>query len=488
MTGRRSIGRRWVVVGLVGAVAVIGGFGTYLAMITPPYQQDESAHVGYVTSLREGQLPSLDTRVPESGGGAALEQALARPYPFSDPYIHVANNPPFAYLAALPFAEVSRQADPPGGSLLGVRLADLAGAVGAIVMAFLLGRELGGRSDFVGLVTAGTLAGVSSIATVSSLANVDGLAFCATTGVTWAVARLARTRTTHHALVLGAWCAGAAAVRPMALVFAAAAGALGLLACVLKHGWRSSLPFGLRIGGPTLVVTGWFYVLNLIRYGDATGSKGVFERYGYESPTTIWDHLRSGGPFVQTLDYLVTDVYGRDPWWDDTGWDKWLVTVIAVGLVAAAIALARRSPIVSLRSWAVVAVLGAVPMFLIAQHMSGGGAGHARYLLPVLPIVAAALALVSSRIHPLLSVGVVAGFLALQASRIQAIGHLRYAEPALFGGDLDSPIVGQTFRHLSVAASIGGALLLVAALAYGALEGRLPVVSGTQAGRRTGDT
>ena len=111
--------RRTVVVGLAGALAFIAAVGGYLAMVDAPYQQDESSHVGYALSLRQGDLPSIWTPVPTEGGGEHLRIALSRPWPFSDPDVHVANNPPFVYLASLPFAELGDQNARHGRTVVG---------------------------------------------------------------------------------------------------------------------------------------------------------------------------------------------------------------------------------------------------------------------------------------------------------------------------------------------------------------------------------
>lgn len=489
-----------MVVGLVGALLLVGGSGIYLAMINPPYLQDESSHVGYTLALRQGDLPSLTTPVPSEGGGEELRLALARPYPFSDPDIHVANNPPFPYLLGIPAAEVSQAIGFRGGALFGIRLLDLAGAVGAVACTYLLGRELGGDDEFVGLVAAGALAGVISVATVSSLANVDGVAFLATTGVTWAMVRVARTRTASHALTLGLWCAAAAAVRPMSAAFAAAAAAVALGLCVRTHGWRSLVPSVARLGLPALVLTGWFYILNIVRYGDPTGSAALFEKYGIRGGPPLTELLASTAPFVQTFDYLVTDIYGEQGWWQGSAAAKWVVALVGLALVGISIGLALRSarsrdnpagsPRASTRlcpaSWIGAAVVGAVPMVLIAQHAAGGGAGHARYLMPVLPIVASALALVASRISRWVAVAAVAGFAVAELSRIHATGHLRYGGPTLFGPALNTPLISQPYRAVSLAVAGLGAFVLVAALASMAITRSDRGLAGVRSGRPVG--
>lgn len=496
---------RSTTIGLLGALLLVGGIGAYLVGNTPAYRQDESSHVAYSIEVRQGRLPTVTTPVRADGDSAEMRAAIGRPYPFSDPEIHVANNPPFVYAAAVPATVVTRALDLPGGGLLGFRLTSLAGAMVGVVCSFLLGRELSGGDRFVGLVTAALVAGLISVIIVSSLANLDGPALGATTGVTWALARHVRSPSAATALHLGLWCAAAAAVRPMALAFAAAAGVVGLVGHARERGWRSLPGAALRIGGPTAVLTGWFYALNVHRYGDPTGSSALFEKYGTPSGPSIWSLLTGPEPFVQTLDYLVTDVYGRGPWWDETGPDKWAVTVAVVGSVVAAIALAVRAGrfdpeddpggdapdatvrgagetrALDLRSWVAVAVVGAVPMVLIAQHMSGGGAGHARYLMPVVPIAASAVALVTSRIHRWLSVGLVVVVVGVEMSRVRVAGHLAYRGDRLFGPLLNTPLLGAGVRSASVAVAVVGAVILVAVLGAEAWRDSRPPIDRTAA-------
>jgi hypothetical protein len=470
--------RRIVVVGLAGALAFVAAVGGYLAMVAGPYQQDESSHVGFALSLRQGDLPSIWTTVPTEGGGEHLRIALARPWPFSDPDVHVANNPPFVYLASLPLVELGIRTDVTDAPLLALRLVDLAGAVAAVAVSYLLGRELSGGDRFVGCVTAGLLSSVIAISVLSSVANLDGPALVATTGVTWMTARFARTRALRDATLLGLWCAGAAAVRPMSLVFAAVAGAMALLLGMRARGTPAIVPLVVRLAGPTVLVTGWFYALNWHRYGDVTGSDALIDKFGLGSGRSLFDLLTSADVSVEPFAYLVTEVYGRSPWWEYRGPLHYLIAAVAVGVVIAAIVLAARSPRsprprrdgaqLSLAAWVCSAVLALVPIVLTAQHAAGGGAAHARYLLPILPIVAAATALVATRINRWLAVVVVGAFAIAQITRIRAAGNVH--DTALTLPQLRDPLVGQPFLALAVAVAIVGAVVLLGSLVRAAME------------------
>lgn len=481
MWGRRvhRLGpQRWVLLGLAGALSLMAGGSGFLAMISPPYRQDESSHVGYTLAVLEGELPTVTTPVPTKGGGPEMHDALRRPYPFSDPEIHVANNPPFPYAVSIPFAATSRALGVPGGAMLGLRAVNVLGAVGAVLLSYLLGKQLAGDDSFVGLVAAGLVAGLISVSLVSSLAGMDGPAFLVTTGMTWALARFARTPSPSEALHLGAWCAAASAARPMSLALAVVAGALALVLGVRASGAKAAVSLVVRLAGPTIVFVAWFYLLNVVRYGDPTGSAALFEKYDTPPGPGLLDALWGPETFVQTLDYLVIEIYGQRPWWGPTGLREWSVSVVALAMVTGAVALAWRARAApssaevsrarpDLAAWGAMVVLGAVPMVLIAQHMSGGGAGHARYLMPVLPIVAAATALVISRIDRRLAVAAVAVAAVAHVSRLRHAGHLRVEASTMFARSLQLPSIGHPWRGASLILAAAGAATMVVALVLG---------------------
>jgi hypothetical protein len=468
---KTSYQRRTMVIGLVGALLFITGVSAYLAMIDAPYQQDESSHVGYALSLRQGELPSMSTPVPTEGGGEHLKIALTRP--FTTPNIHVANNPPFVYLASLPLVELAIITHVTDGPLLVLRLVGVITAVAAVAFAYLLGCELSGGNRFVGLVTAGLLSSVIAISLVSSIAGLDGPALLATTGVTWMTARFARTRGLRDAAVLGLWCAGAAAVRPMSLAFAAAAGAMALFLGLRARGMSAFVPLVLRLATPTVLLTGWFYAWNWHRFGSVAGPYAEADTSGVESDS-LFGVFTGPEVSVEPFAYLVTEVYGRNAWWQYDGLRHYVITAIAVGALFAAIVLAARPPgplrphpeeaKLSLPAWVGSSVLALVPIVLTAYHVSGGGGSHARYLFPILPIVAAATALVASRINRWLAVLLVGAFAIAQITRLRAAGNLDDSWLSTAPPQLRHSPLGQPFLALSVAIAVAGAVVLLASL------------------------
>jgi hypothetical protein len=469
---------RVVLVGLAGALMLVVGSGAFLAMGSPPYQQDETSWVGYTLSLREGTLPSLDTPIPEHEGDEALQVRQTRP--FTLPWIHVANNPPFTFLVALPFVNLTILMEIESGPLLVMRLLNVAGSALAVGLAFCLGRELSGGSRFAGLTTAGLLAGVIAIPVVSSVAGVDGVALGATTGVTWALARFARSCSLHDAFALGWWLAGAAAVRPMSLVFAGAAGAMALAVGFRRGDRRALVPLALRLGAPTILLVGWFYVVNLQRYGDFTGSRAIFEKLGRTGDGNVLGSLAGSESFFKPMTYVLSEIYGRNPWWEYEGLRQYLIPLLAVGIIVAALHLSRGRRKVegalrpaSSTAWLCCAGLVPVPVILTAQHIAGGGAGHARYLLPILPILAAAAAFVGIHLHRWVPVVLVGAYVISMLTRLRAARDLR--APADHAPEaLSHDLVGEPFQTAAVAIALLGAFLLLVPLIRLAMDPATP--------------
>jgi hypothetical protein len=288
---------------------------------------------------------------------------------------------------SLPLVELAIITHVTDGPLLVLRVVNLLGAVAATAVAYLLGRELSGGNRFVGLATAGLVSSVIAISVVSSVAGLDGSALVATTAVSWMTARFARTRAFRDATVLGLCCACAAAVRPMSLAFAAVAAALALIIGLRTHGTRALAPLTLRLATPTVLLTGWFYAWNWHRFGSFAGPYAEVDTSGVESDS-LFGLLTGPEVSVEPFAYLVTEVYGRNPWWQYNGLRHYLITAIAVGVVLAAIVMAARSSgsdrmrpegaPVSLAAWMCSVALALVPIVLTAYHVSHGGGGHAR--------------------------------------------------------------------------------------------------------------
>jgi hypothetical protein len=194
----------------------------------------------------------------------------------------------------------------------------------------------------------------------------------------------------------------------MALAFAAVAGVLALIG---TRGRTALLPTVVRLGLPTVVLTGWWYVANVVRYGDPTGSDVLFEKFVREPSGTLLEKLRDNTIWesaFRTIATRRTDAPLADP----VLWFRVAEAVAVVGVITTVVLVmtdrrARRGaatrpdpagPALPARAWAASAVLGLVPVVLTAQHAAGGGNPHPRYLLPAVPVVAAAVALAVVRL------------------------------------------------------------------------------------------
>lgn len=460
---------RRVILGLVGAMMMTAGAGAYLAFLSQPYKWDEPAHVGYVMSVRGGQLPDIDTKIPERSRSPELDFAAGRDGVFFSPDVYVANNPPFVYLSDIPAAHLTLRAGIPGGRVLGVRLMGVAASSVALAFTYLLGWELS-RSQLVGLAAAGLQGTLIAIVVVSSIASLDGQALAATTAITWALVRVLRRGNPVDATLLGVACAIGAAVRPMSLAFALAAGVLAILSLARRWPRRTLIGLLARLAVPTVVVAGWFYTLNMVRYGDPTGSGALLDKFSMTSRSgDWWGFLGSERSIIEPLGYMLYGGYTGSASFGTTVWGR-RTAYASLGVLAAAIAmsLTRYSahgdpdpddgagPAV----WGVLVLLSSVSVLLLTTHAAGGGGAHPRYLLALLPVLSCAAAVVVARIHrllPALVVSVSAGFF---VHRLLEFGQDRLDQIASHpGSPLAVSPVGQPFTGLAVATTVIGAVL-----------------------------
>jgi hypothetical protein len=264
----------------------------------------------------------------------------------------------------------------------------------------------------------------------------------------------------------------------MSLAFAAVAGVLALGVGVRALGARALVPLTLRLAAPTLVLTGWFYALSMQRYGDWTGTEGLIDAAGGSRRSSFLHALFDSQSFVKPFTYMIVELYGRAPWWMYKGPRPFLVTGLGIGLVIAAIVVAarwsklrhavsaRRSPSVS--AWVSVAILASAPIVLVVQHFADGGAAHPRYLFPMLPVFAAAIAFVATNVGRWLAVALVGCFAVAQLTRIRAAGHLHDAGTALLPPQLRHAVAGQPFQTLSIIVALAGAATMMGCLVWAA--------------------
>lgn len=414
--------------GLVALALVFVGLSANLMARTPSYYNlDETAHVGYLSALSEGHLPEIETPIEVQEPDPGLDSRL-KGAPDDQKTVWVANHPPGAYLPAVPLAWASNALHYEAALPATLRIAGIIAGVFAVGFAYLLGREVNDGDERSGLLTAAITVCVPTFTFVSGTGLTDAASFAAGLAVTWMAVRMIRLGyTSHRTSWLAAFVALAAATR---LTSAVIAGATVLALTAFAK--RDRLRFAAAALLPAVLLTGWWYLRIQREYGDIAASDYLLTRmdqnrgetYSIASALTDgtrWDDiirglLLSAPPYRFMLGYA---------------WYR-LAKVALVGAVVTVLAtpLVRylRQPDRAPISWrrlddrgtgktgvcaaVVLAISALLPFLFMAQHLAGGGGRHSRYLLPMVPVIAAVLArgvrMLPAAAHRWTRVGVVA--------------------------------------------------------------------------------
>lgn len=365
---------------------------------------DERVHGAYLVELSRGVLPTLDTPLPGlEDQDYSTRTAMLPPNSRGEPVrqlIWVANHPPGAYLVAVPPTWLTMRL---GHETLVIAWLRGASAIGvALVVGFtaLLARSLTADRRTV-ILAAGLTAVAPYMIGMGAQGMTDTTSLAAAVAGTWAATEIVRRGLTRASVAIAA-CAlvGAGLTRISALAAAIVAIAVGVGIDAVRRRripWRAAL-----VPLPAAVLTGWFYVRNIVLYGDPAASAEIMHRYdrrpvGWSFALTRWTN-QPEGPF-------------RDGWW--TIWnivltgttegpgifDDHYVGSIGAGLIVACIAASivvvvvervrhRGDPRFGLVIW-LPTIFALVATFLGAvDHVSGGGLAHPRYLLFVVPVAA----------------------------------------------------------------------------------------------------
>ena len=165
---------------------------------------------------------------------------------------------------------------------------------------------------------------------------------------------------------------------------------------------------------PAVLLFGWFYVRNVILYGDVGASHYLMDWFGRRPTGGVIEVLLDGGMWLDIYQALATRSLLSIP---ATGRATFVADVAALVVVAGLVAVAVRRP----RRWcpehgtgraglttcaAVVAVTAAT----IAQHVAGGGLPSSRYVFPALGVLACLFVIgaevVAPRVLPVVVVAV----------------------------------------------------------------------------------
>lgn len=415
----------------LGAVLLSLGLGWYQALVSSPWSHtDERAHTGYVMSLARGALPEISSAIEVPDGAEDLEimQELYRDLRGGSAdtdleTVWVANHPPGPYLLSMPGVWLADWTGDGYHVLVWQRFMNVSAFAVAVGFTALLGREITGRG-WVGALSAGLLAASPYLTQATSLAMTGGFTLACSTAVLWAATRAVRKdfdRGSTVTLAVVAAACGLTRVSALATAFVAVAGAL-IIVGVRER--RARIKAGTVIAVPVLVLTGWFWVRNMVLYGDPAASAALLSRYGRQPRGSVLDaatDLSNLNRTWQTLAAARVDRSFIDPTmspWSETVNAANLVLAVVVAALAVLMVPARRLPRTGrpLRAewygWSLLGIVVLANWLMMSQHVSGGGNPHARYMSFVVPagaiVTGAAVARLGQRAAPIGSLLVLA--------------------------------------------------------------------------------
>jgi len=232
--------------------------------------------------------------------------------------------------------------------------------------------------------------------------------------------------------------------------------------------------------GPAIVLWGWFYVRNVVIYGDIAGSAALFDWFDRSPSDSLLGTAVSGELWLNVYTNLATGtsdlmifVGGITP---DLRRVAGLIGIVL--LVGLARAIHQRSILIRPACLAIVAVIVTLATFV--QHVSRGGTPWDRYLFPVVGVLAVFAAIGAQRVIPV--AGPVA-LVALIAARAFATRPTPLPEDALVGlfpPALRPPGGGPAIRALAAATPwLGITMFVVGFAAVGVLSSRALADFGT---------
>jgi hypothetical protein len=397
---------RWPLIGLSGVIIAFVGLGALYAMTVPKFlPADETSHVGYALSIGHGDLPRLDSKVPDEIPGLALQYEIRRE-------IYTANHPPLYYL---PVSVPLRIGVATGHPVLGFELARLLTvaltAIGAVATCWAARLLVPGRPD-VAVLAAAIAVLLPAVPRFAGVVYNDGFSLAmAAVGLATSVWILVRGPSRWR--LAGVATAAAALTLTRAVGIPAAGLMVGATAvAVLLHSPRPALARVVRAGAAGALVascafaaSGWFWLRSRHLYGDIAGSAYNLDRFGY-GPRGTTAGMITDGHWPQVLyRQLWGRVYDSAEYAVGRGAAPGALFALLVvsGLLALGVRWWRSRPRPSITAavrsadpatrgrmvgWCLVlGWLGLVYVSTINYIASGGGV-HGRYLLPGMPAAA----------------------------------------------------------------------------------------------------
>ena len=389
----------------LAAMLMALGFGVFHAVVAGPWVgPDERAHTGYVMALSRGVIPRIDSPIEIPPGATDLETLLAIDRASRDggevarDTSWVANHPPGAYLPALPGTILARVTGNGTSVLLWLRLTNVGFFVVAVGLTALVARELT-DSPWTGALAAAITANVPYALATTSLAMTDGATLAAMLAVMLATMRASRLRWQNGSLSrVTLACMACGLVRISALATAVGVVGLAFVAEAVRH--RSlRLREAIVIATATALSSGWFYALNVARYGDAAASRALLGRFDRSPNGSMLEAATDVPRGLKTLYTLAAGRVDRSfnsnvrsPWPDPALIGRPIIAVAVVAALMVGWAVTRGHLPRRFLAWTTLLVAVGLNWLMMAQHVSGGGLPHARYALIVVSVMALVIA------------------------------------------------------------------------------------------------
>ncbi len=304
---------------------------------------DEIWHYAYVRWIAEGHgLPSMaddssgaNQEVAQPPLYYAVSALLSAPFDDSDRHDLSWHNPGFGYQAPGTTADnknmlihTEREGWPWRGAVLAIhaaRLASLFFGLLTVIAAWGLGWETF-RSQKAALFTAALVAFHPQFVFISSVVSNDSSAAALATAALWSMARILRQGITLKRALLTGTLSGLAILTKTSML-----PLLPLLVVVLIWaGWQQKakrnqlLAALLTYGMGALVVGGWWYIRNVVLYGEPLGlSSHLNTLWGRSEPVSLWKLA----PELPLLLKSFWAAYG----WGHVFWPDWVYGVLIVG-------------------------------------------------------------------------------------------------------------------------------------------------------------
>jgi hypothetical protein len=474
----------------IGVGAAVVGFLALcvlrIASLKPWVTADEYQHVDYALAVWRGVAPGYlpDTTQPEMPEQGKFIQ-------------HVANHPPlYPYLIGW----ILRLGVATGHSWVSVYLARGVTALiaaAAICLISATAYRLAGRRSAPAIGAALIAANCSPLVSVATTVMNDALFIALSCAVIYLMVILLadgyRLRTSVL-LVLAATADLLTRSNAIVVIVASVVALLALAATprFLRGGNDQPVrraPILLTAGAITLVpilASGWFYLRNLERWGNLFGDHIPGIPYGPEHDSMVGLSLRPGFWL-----YLWNQLYGRPiaggvgAMEFGSGWPArpepiyvWALIGTLIAALVAVVGVLRwlitrppaadpvlRGPLLVV-AWAVPALVLAGTVAGTASHFAIGGSPHARYFLPGLAFIAAALAMAAQRWGRLRGVAMAALTIAGMAG-IWTFWHSLLARPRVGLGqesllsDVPTAMAANGFPFAEFVALIGASAIVV---------------------------